>query len=221
MAVRGLQSYRNNIFRTSGYSASNQLAKLLGRSSVNGGILKKAYQKLEKNTGKAYLNRTDLSENTLEEFYQSGMTGSAEAEQSLKDSTASMRISSMNMLAASEMDSDEFAGSVKKFAEDYNSTVKTLQKTDNLVAVSSGVNMTNTTRSFAASLEKAGITVNKDNTLTVDENKLRKNEEYAKTLFTGSYSFGGKTAKKASELQSLAQLAGFSQSGIYNRYGLF
>lgn len=221
MAIRGISSYRANIGYNRMKNSSDQLADLLKRSSVNTQMLKKAYTALAKANGKNYLNRTDTTEDVISKFYENkDVQSDTENSDALKKNTASMRSSSFSLLSAKSMSDEDFVKSVKAFAEDYNKTVNTLKKSNNYVAVSSGINMVNTTASHSASLKRAGITVNDDNTLSVDETVLKNNIDQAKSLFNGNYSYGGKMAKKASDLQTLAKLSA-NGTGIYNRYGVF
>lgn len=223
MAVRGISSYNANIYRKGASSSSNQLAALLRRSSVNTQMLRKAYTALEKTSKKAYLNRTDLSKDDVlsKYFGSSSSVNTADNEKALKKNTEAMYSSSVKLLAGESKSDEDFVKSVKQFAEDYNNTVNTLKDSDNYVAVSSGINMVNTTKSYSAALKGAGITVNDDNTLSVDETALKANMSSAKSMFKGNYSYGGKMAKKASDLQSIARLTSSSGAGIYNRYGIF
>ncbi len=222
MAIRGISSYTANIYNRSASSSSNQLASLLSRSAVNKQMLKKAYEALAKSNGKSYLNRTDTAEDIVNKYLEDSekYKNAFENAENLTKNTASMYTSSSELLSADRMSDEDFIKSVKSFAENYNNTVNTLKESDNYVAVSSGINMVNTTRSYSASLERAGITVNDDNTLTVDENVLKNNISHAKSMFEGRYSFGGKMSKKASDLQTISKLSG-NGAGIYNRYGIF
>lgn len=223
MAIRGISSYNANMYKRGASSSSDQLAALLKRSSVNTQMLKKAYTALEKTSKRNYLNRTDISAEDIANKYfnTSEKKDTAENEKALKTNTASMYTSSVKLLSSKNMSDEDFVKSVKQFAEDYNSTVKTLKDSDNYVAVSSGINMVNTTGSYAASLKRVGITVNDDNTLSVSESILKDNVSSAKSMFSGNYSYGGKMAKKASDLQSIAKFSASSGAGIYNRYGIF
>ncbi len=220
MAVRGISSYS---YTANVSSSSDQLAALLKRSSVNTQMLRKAYTALEKTSKKTYLNSTDLSnDNVLSEYFgTSSSVNTAENENALKNNTAAMYSSSVKLFSGASMSDEDFVTSVKQFAEDYNNTVNTLKDSDNYVAVSSGINMVNTTKSYSAALKGAGITVNDDNTLSVDETALKANISSAKSMFKGNYSYGGKMAKKASDLQTIARLTSSSGAGIYNRYGIF
>ncbi|MGN0638084.1 MAG: hypothetical protein ACI4J0_06910 [Huintestinicola sp.] len=221
MALRGIEHFRANMFSRSGNSTSNQLASLLNRSSVNSKMLKKAYSKLSEKTGKTYLNRTDISENPISKYYQSGSLTETENAAKLKENAQAMSLSAVTLMGAEDMSPEKLTEEVKGFVNSYNGAVGALKNTTSYAAKLTGDSMTGITRSFESALSKAGITANEDGTLSVDEKALSENAEQAKTLFKGSYSYGAKMAKKGSELQNLAQLSGVSAAGIYNRYGIF
>lgn len=216
MSLRGISSYRANMYSRSS-SASNQLASLLKRSSVNSGMLKKAYAALEQSTGKNYLTKTDAANNSISKYYKFAQSYSQWG-QDLKNGSQAVYISAAKLQNSKKMDSDTFASSVKSFADDYNNAVKTINSSENYSAINNGSNLIKAVRSYSGALEKAGITVNEDNSLSVDEKTLRENEDYAKSLFNGNYSFGGSVMKKASELQTAANLTA-NGTGIYNRWG--
>lgn len=221
MALRGISHYRANMYSRSGSSTSSQLASLLGRSSINSKMLKKAYSKLSEKTGKTYLNRTDTSENSVSKYYQSSSLSESENSEKLKNSSSEMSISAAALMGGDKLSADETAAAVKKFADNYNDAVDALKNTSSYAAKLTGDSMTGITKSFQGALSRAGITVNEDNTLSVDEEAVKADPSQAKNLFKGAYSYGAKMAKKGSELQGLAQLSGLSTAGIYNRYGVF
>ncbi len=227
------------IYGVNSSNSSNQLASLLRGASVNKQMLQKAYSSLYKSNSElaGSMTNSKIPSGTVDQlvknYYknlQSEMekaetdnessTSSEDNIKALNENTASMRTSALGLLNTGAMGNDELVKTVNSFVEDYNKTVKTLKDSDNFVAVSSGINMVNTTASYAGALKGAGITVNDDNTLSVNESVLKANANKAKALFEGNYSYGGKMAKKASDLQTLARL-GNNGTGIYNRYGSF
>lgn len=221
MALRGIEHYRANTFSRSGNSTSNQLASLLNRSSLSSKMLKKTYSKLSEKTGKTYLNRTDISENSVSKYYQSGSLTETENAAALKKSASAMSLSAVTLMGDEDISPEKLTEEVKSFVNSYNGAADALKNTSSYAAKLTGDSMTGITRSFESALSKAGITPNEDGTLSVDEKVLGENSEQVKTLFRGGYSYGAKMAKKGSELQNLAQLSGVSAAGIYNRYGIF
>ncbi|MGN0643291.1 MAG: hypothetical protein ACI4JJ_09085 [Huintestinicola sp.] len=221
MANYGISSYLSNM-----KSFSSNTNMYLSRTYTSS-MLARAY----KMAAKANRNNQAASKPSSSEDSSSKLNKYEELLNKINDSTSSednrkavssnsMKLftSAATLLSKKNTSAEDFAKNVKDFADNYNNTVNTLKKSDDGLSVSSGIHMVNTTRSFSGALSKAGITVNDDNTISVDEAKLKDNADYAKTLFNGSYSFGGKIAKKASEIQTIST---FSGAGIYNRYGIF
>ena len=132
-----------------------------------------------------------------------------------------MSLAAASLMKSEKLSDDALVSKVKDFAESYNGAVKALAGTSSYAAKLTGESMTGITDSFEASLSKAGITVNEDKTLTVDEKVLKENRSQLSSLFKSGYSFGAKMIKKGTELQSSAHLSGLSAAGIYNRYGSF
>lgn len=137
--------------------------------------------------------------------------------QSVKENTSLLHKASVKLFAASENDADDFAESVRNFAECYNNAIESLKTTDNISASAVGDNLSRITESYSVSLNNAGITVEKGK-LSVDDEALKENIKYAGTLFRGKYSYGEKIAAKTSELNNIPAL---SSIGIYDRYGMF
>lgn len=113
--------------------------------------------------------------------------------------------------------SDSTASLVKKFADSYNKTMDSLEKSDSANALEKGVSMVNSTRAYARTLKRIGISVGSDNRLSIDEEKLSKAYEGdLKALFGGSYSYASKIADKASYI---SRAAGISAQVSYNSKG--
>ena len=88
MSLRGISHYKANMYSRSSSTTSSQLASLLGRSSVNSRMLKKAYSKLSEKTGKTYLDRTDISEDSASGIYQGGGISESEKSGALKSAAS-------------------------------------------------------------------------------------------------------------------------------------
>lgn len=221
MSLRGISHYKANMYSRSSSTTSSQLASLLGRSSVNSRMLKKAYSKLSEKTGKAYLDRTDLSEDSASGIYQGGGISESEKSEALKNA-ASDTAASAAVLMNSKLSPDETASAAKSFAESYNSAVSAIENAGSGSAAKiSGESLISLTASFESALSKAGITINEDSTLSVDETAVKEKHEQIKDMFKGYYSYGARVMKKSSEIQNNAQLTGLSAAGIYNRFGVF
>ena len=134
MSLSGIDHYRANMYKRSGSSTSSRLASLLGRSSVNSKMLKKAYSKLSQKTGKTYLNRTDTSENAVSKYYQSGSLSETENASALKKSASEMSLAAASLMKPEKLSDDALVSKVKDFAESYNGTVKALANTASYAA---------------------------------------------------------------------------------------
>jgi len=184
-------------------------------------MLKKAYSKLSEKTGKTYLDRTDISEDSASGIYQGGGISESEKSGALK-SAASDTAASAAVLMNRKLTPDETASAAKSFADSYNSAVSANENVSSGTAAKvSGDSLISLTASFESTLSKAGITVNEDNTLSVDEAAVKENHKQLKDMFKGNYSYGARVLKKCSEIQNNAQLTGLSAAGIYNRFGVF
>ncbi|MGN0667463.1 MAG: hypothetical protein ACI4KF_13185 [Huintestinicola sp.] len=217
MAVSGMKSYlsaisNNNLYRSRSYT-TNMLAKAYQMAAKSGGSSGTASA-----MANAIMNdKTQGNGALLEEI--TGKTAADKANKAdLRKNAAGLFTDTAELMSGSRKSDEEFISGVKEFAESYNKTIRTLQKSNDGLAVSSGIDMTNITNSNLVALKKAGFSIEDDNTLSVDETRMKNNMDYARSLFDGNYSYGSKIAKKASDLQSIAA---FSGTGIYNRFGIF
>ena len=102
-------------------------------------------------------------------------------------------------------DMEKVASAVSDFVTSYNSTKTAVVNAGNEKAVQTAVSMVNSTQSVEASLNKVGITINKDNSLSVDTAKLKESDVAdIKSLFSGTGSYAYNVATKASQIESYA-----------------
>ncbi|MCH5193697.1 MAG: hypothetical protein J1F11_07025 [Oscillospiraceae bacterium] len=112
---------------------------------------------------------------------------------------------------------DSATSMIEKFVDSYNNTMDSLEKSDSVQALEKGVSLVNTTRAFARTLNRIGISVGSDNRLTVDKDKLAKSSAGdIKSLFDGNYSYAAKVADKAGTISRAASL---SAQLSYNKQG--
>lgn len=125
---------------------------------------------------------------------------------------------------AQEYDMDAIAKAVNSFVSDYNSAVKAGSKSSNQNVSRNTQYMTNMTGIYKSSLADVGITVGKDNTLSVDESKLKSaNIDTLKKVFNGKSSFAAYTASRSSSISSSAARAAstastYGSTGSYNMF---
>lgn len=101
------------------------------------------------------------------------------------------------------VDYDKILSAAKDFVNNYNDLKNIAGESTNDTVVRQAYYMVNTTTANKASLEKIGISIKSDNTLSIDESKLKKaNVASVKSLFKGAYSLGKQVQRRANEIKS-------------------
>jgi hypothetical protein len=120
-------------------------------------------------------------------------------------------LSKMNFAEASEEDSLK---AIKEFVSSYNSVIDTADDVNSKGILRNAVWMTNITKKSTGLLNELGISVGKDNKLTLDETKWASANTSTKTaLFNGRQGFAEKMIYKASQMtNSSAEKASFTAS---------
>lgn len=118
-------------------------------------------------------------------------------------------------------DTDAIAKAVNTFVSEYNSAVKAGSESTNSNVARNTSYMTQQTRIYARSLSEVGITIGKDNTLSVDSDKLKgANIDTLKRVFNGTTSFASQTASRSSSISQAATRAA-SSAYTYNNTGKY
>lgn len=116
-------------------------------------------------------------------------------------------------------DAEKSFSAVKNFADSYNSTLDSLQNSENTKALEKGVQMVNSTRAYSRTLNRIGISIGSDNRLSIDEDKLKASSPLTmKSLFSGNYSLANRIADKATYIHRTAALSSANLS-TYNSKG--
>ena len=217
----------NSIFRSLGTNNSSGVSGLLGDyySIQNGSYLKMAKKYYAKKASTDSSSKTDstttVDKDKLEAINKLSGT-STSASGSKKTETmklADKAVNSVGDMLDSKMyeyDREAILKGLKNFVSDYNSVVRSTAKSDNSSTVAAAEKMTNQTAIYGSALEKIGVTIGKDNTLTLDEDAFTKADiTDVKSLFTGSVSFGKNTQMKLLQIYS-ADATG--QSGFNSLY---
>lgn len=108
---------------------------------------------------------------------------------------------------------------VKSFVKSYNDVVNEAGNSDSKDVLRNGVWMTGMTGKTSALLNKAGITIGKNNELELDEEVLKKADiNVLRSLFHGHNSLANKVSQKASSISNaVARVNGtYTKSGGYN-----
>ena len=125
-----------------------------------------------------------------------------------------------------DYDKDKIYGAIKDFTEAYNELVDSGQKTESTGILSQVASMVTSSAKTSQTLGKAGITIDSNNHLNVDEDFLKNkaNMTYVKDLFNGTGSYAYQIATKSSMANSyasneLAQATGrksYTNTGDYS-----
>ena len=217
----------NSIFRSLGTNNSSGVSGLLGDyySIQNGSYLKMAKKYYAKKASTDSSSKTDstttVDKDKLDAINKLSGT-STSASGSKKTETmklADKAVNSVGDMLDSKMyeyDREAILKGLKNFVSDYNSVVRSTAKSGNSSTVAAAEKMTNQTAIYGSALEKIGVTIGKDNTLTLDEDAFTKADiTDVKSLFTGSVSFGKNTQMKLLQIYS-ADATG--QSGFNSLY---
>lgn len=103
---------------------------------------------------------------------------------------------------------EEIAKKVKSFVSAYNDMLDASSEVDTKSVLRKTLWMIGNTKSNSTLLDKVGISIGKDNKLSVDEEKLKKADiSSLKVLFSGKGSLADKVSSKASEIGNLANSA--------------
>ena len=115
---------------------------------------------------------------------------------SLKESADALLETGSKSVFKSE-DEDAVYDAVAAFVNDYNSVLKATDDVNSTSILQQTLSMVNTTKSNENLLNKVGITINDDNSLSLDKDTFKAaNESTVKTLFnnTGSYAYSVSTS---------------------------
>lgn len=111
---------------------------------------------------------------------------------------------------------------VNDFVNNYNSVIKAAGSVDNKLISNRVTNMENSTSINSKSLAKLGITINDDNTLSIDKDTFMKADmSMAKSLFNGAGSYGYSVSASASMINynadyTLSKATTYTTNGTYN-----
>lgn len=214
-----------SIFGGSGTSILAQWA------SIRNGSYKKLMQAYYgKKTSSTNDSTSTKKKDTVEE---KKLTEAEDSAQGLKDSAdALMATGSKSVFkkvtskdaegnVVQDYDKNKIYNAVKKFVDNYNNTMESIKS-----ATSSGVSnnrksLIQETNAYADRLSELGISINADNTLSIDESTF-KNADMAKaeSLFNGRNSYGYQASLRASLIGYYAgrEADTYNKNGGYNTY---
>ena len=216
-------NYMNNFFNgKSSTNSSKNVNDGIYSSIGDLGVIKSgAYKKL---TQKYYTNGANTKaakENQAGQIKSNSNSAVASASKLLDKNlyeakTVKTTDENGNTKETTDIDRSKILDNLKDFVKSYNATVKDAGESDNTNVLKSASRMVSQTRVYTGNLNRAGITIGSDNTLTLDEEKFKNaNASDIKSLFTGSVSFGKNTQEKLYQIYSAAN-SNTAQSAVYN-----
>ena len=120
-----------------------------------------------------------------------------------------------------DYDTDAIYKKVKSFVDDYNDVLKATAKSNDSKIANTTTSMVNYTKMEANMLNKLGITIGSDSTLSIDESTFKKSDmSVAKSLFNGTGSYAYTIATKSAMANSYADMEA-KQANTYNKYGSY
>lgn len=202
----------NNISTSARGSAAN-LNFLSDYASIKNG----SYSKLMK----AYYDENSSSEvssiaqtSNLKDTAKT-LTNLQSATDQLKESADALLIKGDKSVFNDDKITEDAYQAVSEFVSDYNSVLSASDKVNNTTVLGRTLTITNTTASYKNMLEKVGLTINSDNSLSLDKNTFK-----AADLSTvkGLFNTTGAFAYRVSAQSSLIHYAADKQIAKSNTY---
>lgn len=234
MAVNSIYGSNNNDFFNAFFNTSGQnnnsggIGIFAGASSAIGDmslIKSGSYKKLLNayySTQKGSTKKSSDSTKTDEETSATDSTGSLQMAKSdasaLLDAldglnTKSLYKNTLDEKGKAVYDTDKISSAVKKYVEAYNSFIDSTGDLNSTKMLSKTLDVIKTTKKNAGLLSDLGITIGKDNKLTLDEEKFKKaNMTTVNTLFAGSGSYGSSVSAKASASYRIANSTSYTNN---------
>ena len=214
ISLNGLNSgmadtYSSLLGSMSGSDDAGGVSSLLGdyaaiKNGSYGKMMKSYYAKLEKQEAEESGKASSQKAGKIKD------SASASAAASLYKSASALN--SMNFDDRSEENIGKISDAVSAFIKDYNSLMKSADKSENATVKKQAESLYNSYYSNYKLFSKIGITMNSDKTLSLDEDTLKNkladtehgNGATVKTLFGGIGSFADKAVNKASQIYRAA-----------------
>ena len=134
--------------------------------------------------------------------------------------SAAKTLSKMDFTDTSDAGKEKSLKAVKDFVSAYNSVIDTADDVNSKSILRNAVWMTNITSKSAGLLNELGISVGKDNKLTLDETKWADANTSTKTaLFNGRQGFAEKMIYKANQMTNFAAEKASNTASAYKNNG--
>lgn len=228
-----IQARQDVSYLFSGLNNNNNSSSIFGGdfltqyASIKNGSYGKLLKAYYNETGNNSVNSTgkdtlkDTQKDVVSSKEKEALTQMQSTTDKLKESADALLDSSKKSVFNQEAP-DAVYNAVNQFVKDYNSVVKAAKEVENQNVANKAANMIESTKSNAKLLNQVGITINEDNTLSIDKETFQKADvSKVKNLFnsTGSYGYG--VSAKASLTNYAADRAAskantYTVSGTYN-----
>lgn len=188
-------------------------------NKTSSAVSKLAESKTGKNLTSVRSNADELSK-AAEALYTSGSKSLfTQKEISTKDAAG-------NVTKKTDYDREAINKAINDFVKQYNDVIDAVDNTESSKVLRSGLSLAKQTAVYTKSLADVGISVNYDNTLSVDKEMLEKADiNDLKTLFNGVTSFAYRTSQKADSLGLAAKQSSgtslYGSNGSYNSYNYY
>lgn len=121
-----------------------------------------------------------------------------------------------------EVDRKAIETAVTDYVSAYNDLLTSANKSNEAGIIRNAGYMQNQTKIYERGLEEVGITINKDNTLSIDKDKLAAAKtDNLKTLFNGSSSYAHFVSQRADMITNAATTAATKADKLYNSSGKY
>lgn len=128
-------------------------------------------------------------------------------------------VENLNKMTISNDNKDEVYNAFSAFVKDYNTLLKNTEDSENSNVIKQADYLKSLVSSNKSTFSRLGITVNSDKSLSIDEKKFKEADmSSAKSLFTGSYSFGEKATDRINQIYRYAT-QGDTLSSTYTSQG--
>lgn len=216
--------YTGSSFFDTYFGTSNNTNSSNSSSWISGlGDLKMIQSGVYKKALKAYY-KTQTANTDEETISGSGQADSNNNLSLVKAASAKLNKAASNLQNKdySTVKAEDLVDDVKDFVSSYNSTLSGTKNLNSYSILQTAVWTTEQMNISEGLLNKVGISIKEDNSLSLDEEKFKSAKSSdLKALFSGSGSLMSQIAQKASTManQSANQLAVNSGKMLYNRFG--
>lgn len=188
--------YRNLVNSYYKQSANTTINAIYGNNSSlsNQNFDSKSFETLRDNAGELYTSSMDLASVGSKSLFKTNSEG--------------------------QYDTEKISKAVESFVSNYNKTLDAAGKVSNSQASRTSSYMVSGTKAYENSLNKIGITIGKDNKLSLDTKKLQESKmSDIKSVFNGTTSYASNMATKAVSLSNTSSLQlTYNQEGNASYY---